>query len=650
MSQFRTTTIESFALLVMLSASGLLGHASQITGTVQSGPDPIVSSIVTLHAGGVLSDSILATAQADPNGFFSISYTAPTDPAAVLYLIADGGSTSSPSMGSRSLPEPAIKLATILGAGSIPAAVVINERTTVAAAYAMAQFISGDRIAGRSPGLQNAAATFKNLADPSTGEVGSVLANPPNGLETWTMREFNSLANLLAGCVNASGPATCKRLFELATPPGGTAPSDTLAATVNIAHYPWQNPAQLFQLSQNLTLYRPGLLLAPDAWTLAIRYDGNGMELDGPGNMAVDKDGNVWSTNNYVYNASPFVSVCGGQQLIKLTPTGSDAPGAPYRGGGLYGAGFGIAIDPSENVWVGNFGFIGQNCTDHFDLLDKSVSEFSPDGTPLSGPHGFRAGYINQPQGTASDQQGNIWIANCGNDSVTQYPGGNPDLSTNFNNLGLSHPFGLAIDGAGNAWLSSNGNDKVVGIAPGGTPLGSFSGAGIKAPLGVAVDSLGNVWVANSGVVELPCGGSPGELTTGVFSITEINRAGKPPKLAKFTGGGLRIPWGIAVDGNDNIWVANFGGQRLSQFCGARPSQCPPGFRTGDPISPRSGYTSDGLTRNTGVVIDPSGNVWVANNWEILPIQTNPGGHHLVVFVGLAAPVKTPMIGPPQRP
>ena len=28
--------------------------------------------------------------------------------------------------------------------------------------------------------------------------------------------------------------------------------------------------------------------------------------------------------------------------------------------GGLYGAGFGIAIDPKENVWVSNFGFQGR--------------------------------------------------------------------------------------------------------------------------------------------------------------------------------------------------------------------------------------------------------------------------------------------------
>jgi hypothetical protein len=50
------------------------------------------------------------------------------------------------------------------------------------------------------------------------------------------------------------------------------------------------------------------------------------------------------------------------------------------------------------------------------------------------------------------------------------------------------------------------------------------------------------------------------------------------------------------------------------------------------------------------VAIDPSGNVWVANNWLKDPVQTNPGGDAMVVFIGLAPPVKAPLIGPPQQP
>ncbi len=180
--------------------------------------------------------------------------------------------------------------------------------------------------------------------------------------------------------------------------------------------------------------------------------------------------------------------------------------------------------------------------------------------------------------------------------------------------------------------------------------IGSPIAVGV-APLGVAVDSLGNVWVTNSGVVKVPCTDQGGIFPpTTRPTLTEIDRSGGGASATPFTGGGLTVPWGVAVDGDDNIWVANFAGRRLSEFCGARTENCPQGYKTGDPISPKTGYTSNGLTRNTGVAIDPSGNVWLANNWLTLAIQTNPGGHAMVVFVGLAAPIKTPLIGPPNRP
>lgn len=133
-------------------------------------------------------------------------------------------------------------------------------------------------------------------------------------------------------------------------------------------------------------------------------------------------------------------------------------------------------------------------------------------------------------------------------------------------------------------------------------------------------------------------------------SIVLIKRNARPARGAPFTGGGLTIPWGIAVDGNDNVWVANFSDKHVSHFCGVRFSRCPAGVETGQPIAP-DGCGFDGLTRNTGVAIDPSGNVWLANNWKIDgPVVENPGGYQIVAFVGLAKPIRTPLIGPPQQP
>jgi sugar lactone lactonase YvrE len=652
----RAGQICSSVLTLMLSVSALAAQTAQQSGYVRTGETPIASSTVTLYSAGDIQNAapaVFGKATSDARGFFNIHFNPPSDTDAVLYLIADGGSVATARHGNSQRAD-AIRLATVLGRAPFPATVAINERTTAASAYAMAQFIDGIRIAGKAPGLQNAAATLRNLVNLSSGQVGAVLANPPNGSTTSTMREFNSLANLLASCINAPTPGACNALFRLAAPPDERAPEDTLQAAVDIAHFPGHNAGRLFLQSLRRIVYTPALVLAPNAWTLAIRYNGNGHEMDGPGNMVFDKDGNIWSTNNYEFNSDPHESVCAGKTLIKLTPTGEDAPGAPYSGGGINGAGFGITLDPNGDVWVGNFGFKGKGCTET--PPSNSVSEFSADGTPLSpdtvgsAPGGFTEGPISQPQGTVSDQSGNIWIANCGSDSVTQYPNEKPE-NRNFSGIGLSGPFGTAIDAEGNAWITGNSSDNVAALAADGTPLtGSpFTGGGISAPLGIAVDSLDNVWVANSGGVPIGsvlCGTprTPG----GKASVTEITRDGR--RMRSFTGGGQTIPWGIAVDGNDNIWVANFGGQCLTELCGSRPSNCPPRHNTGDAISPDTGYSFDGLTRNTGVAIDPSGNVWLANNWLNVPFQTNPGGHELVVFIGLAAPVKAPLIGPPQQP
>jgi hypothetical protein len=73
-----------------------------------------------------------------------------------------------------------------------------------------------------------------------------------------------------------------------------------------------------------------------------------------------------------------------------------------------------------------------------------------------------------------------------------------------------------------------------------------------------------------------------------------------------------------------------------------RTETCPPGFNTGDSISPPGGYIG-GLQIITDVDIDPAGNVWVANNWNRPDeaLSTRFGGDGAVVFFGLARPVRT---------
>jgi hypothetical protein len=42
--------------------------------------------------------------------------------------------------------------------------------------------------------------------------------------------------------------------------------------------------------------------------------------------------------------------------------------------------------------------------------------------------------------------------------------------------------------------------------------------------------------------------------------------------------------------------------------------------------------------------------LWVTNNWKIdVDAFQNPGGNAVVILIGAAAPVKTPVIGPPVQ-
>jgi len=671
-------TFLSFGLL-FYSCDSNNGSGTSITGFVLSGEEPIESAEVTLFSTGTPRGvELLGTGLTDDEGFFRIRFNLPPEDEAVLYVTAQSPILTL-SQQTRVLISDSVRLATVLGRKPVDTEIVINERTTVATAYAMAQFFNEDEIDGPSPGLQNAADILIRLVELDTGDTTFFLNTFPNGGSTTTRGAFNSLANMLAACVRDEN--TCDTLFELATPPGGgTAPDNTLQAALNIAHFPWHNLEELFDFSLEEPVYGPSLDSTEEitAWILAIRYVGNGKELNGPGNTAFDAEGNAWIANNFVFRDNPLDVACGGDYVIKLTPTGEDAPGAPYKGGGLYGAGYGITLDTKNNVWIGNFAFQGEGCPFDPDARAQSVSKFSPNGNPLSpntvgddiGGLKGAGNTLFYPQGTVSDFEGNIWIASCSADHVTIFPGGDPEQAFVIQETDDSDetivvaPFDVAIDTDGNAWVTGNETANVAKFDPDGNLIFNVSGdqaaeAGFKKPMGVATDTFGNAWVANSGFVTAPCDGNsvPGLLAFIVLTFdpdfmnpdASLIKVTSDGEAEPFKGGGMLMPWGIAVDGGSNIWLSNFDGQTVSYFCGEDTSKCPPGLETGDPIAPL-GYFFNGLKRSTSVQIDPSGNVWATNNFEILAIPENPGGDAMVVFIGAASPVAAPLIGPPEPP
>lgn len=653
------------AVIALAAAQPGTALAQGGSGTI-SGTVPLRGMNVQLMA-ALPGDRLpvrLGTARSGAGGAFAIHYKgARANQVAYLLATRPGGGAEAgyPIYGQ------SYRLAAALGEGRIPRRVKVTERTTVAMGFAMAQFIGvGGAVVGQNPGLRNAAAMSGDLVDLGGG-LAKVLRTFPNGRSTSTLRTFNALANLLTICRRQD--LGCVRLLSKARAPGGAPAQDTLSAAVNVARYPWHDVRGLYKLSlaaaHRRGTWSPALAPgeAPDAWTLALRFEGDPPGMDGPGNFAIDAEGNVWVANNYAYSRESRRPACGSDKLFRFTPTGQTYPGSPYVGGGLSGVGFGIAFDPSNRLWLGNFGFEGKGC--EIEANHYTASTFSRSGKALSPPGGWEVGGISWPQGTLSDQQGSIWLANCGNDSITKLVEGDPAKAVNFgaglltagSTVGFERPFGAAVNAKGDVFVTGNASNSVIELSPTGKVLSLATGGGLHLPLGIAGDSNGYMWVSNSQWVVAPCPGKvpanevEQKVGKGGGNVTLLKPNGEPVGESPITGAGLKNPWGIAVDGADQVWVANFSGRRLSELCGTEPRNCPPGKRSpGAAISPPSGYGFDGLVRNTGVAIDPSGNVWLTNNWKKVPIQTNPGGYQIVAYLGLAAPTRSPQIGPPQSP
>ncbi|HEU4557890.1 MAG TPA: hypothetical protein VFS20_08580 [Longimicrobium sp.] len=639
-----------------------------LAGTVQSGGTstvtPLKDAKVTLYDATDGTPVTIGTAKTDGHGQFSIHNP---DPVAetIYYATADLGD--------------GVLMATIIGP-EIRGNIVINELTTVAAAFAMAQFTAKSVISGNAFGLRIAAGMAENLVLPLTGESSEVMLNSPNGDETNSLRSTRALANLIVPSVRRE-PGAFKTLQGL-TAVNGQLPADTFQALVNIARNPATNVAEIWRQARTADAYQPALEpLADrpeesplDAWTLAVKVNDSG-DIDhmfgGPANIAWDRNGYAWVANN-VKQGTPNSARC----IMVLKPNGKPADGengtpkSPVFGGGIKGVGFGVTVAPNGHVWVGNFGW----GTEIHYPYEGTVSEFTATGEPVSPPLGYGGG-TDRVQGTVADADGNLWLASFGNNALVVFRGGNPDDALIYpDTIGTAGPvgtFGIAPAEAGTAWVTYCGGLgwPLKDQSPSHVCKFSINSGTLERTLdlelgsitkGVALDSAGNAWVASGGDDTVYMISPDGSTYTG------------------FTGGGISGPWSVAVDGDDNVWVANFGPMGpthdytragISKLAGINP---PSGYNTGDPISPQSGYTlpSAGspvllpngdplygpgadpcyspLMRMTSVTIDQAGNVWAVNNWkpnfatDFLPKHGNPGGDGIVIFVGLAKPPAWP--------
>jgi len=253
------------------------------------------------------------------------------------------------------------------------------------------------------------------------------------------------------------------------------------------------------------------------------------------------------------------------------------------------------------------------------------------------------------PFALAIDQQDRIWITNAVADHVVRFPASDPSKFETFK-VGYSAS-GLAVDSQGNVWITNK---------LGSSPRGALKFAEMLAAFKFNFDNDPDAGARATKVLIPALAGQTAGYESG-GSITVLRPDGTNASFSPVSGNGLIAPWAASVDGNDNVWISNFGSASagIVELCGFHTEHCPPGVKTGDAISPPSGYVGGGLQLQVDVGIGPAGDVWVTNNWQNYQdamgkvdeaLQTLGAGQGVVVFYGMAKPVKTPLIGPPRQP
>ena len=597
---------------IYLLAANTTGYGGP--GIAASGANASISLLNATTTG--LADSIGAYVTSASDGSFAITGDYACTPNTQVYLYALGGN---PGAGVNSAAGLLAALGNCPSSGSFLASlplIQVNEVTTIAAAYAMAGFatdathVSSSGTPLAQIGIANAFANAANLASITSGQA---LAITPAGNGAVPQTEINTLANILAACVNSTGPASsaCSTLLSSAPSGGssGTQPTDTAAAAINIAHNPVANIAALYPLATPTPPFAPALSTQPQDFSILLTFTGGG--LGTAQSIAIDHFGNAWVASQ-------------DSGVVELSSAGAILSGASgYTDGNQRGT-LGIAIDAAGSVWVTN-------------SFTNSVSKFSNSGTVLSGVSGYTSGGIQAPSAVGIDAFGNAWIGDSlfpPQENLVKLSSSGAALSgaNGYTGGGLNYPLGIGFDGSGNAWIANYGGASVTKLSSSGTILSGpsgYTGGGLGEPDGLAIDSAGNVWVTTRDqTVSLPGG------------VTKFSNSGSILLTADgFNGAGGSVqPQGIAIDGAGNAWITN-------QFPYSGIIEL---SNSGGLLSTANGYagilTPDShngiLVFPEGIAVDGSGDVWVADQYG-----------DVAELISAATPVITPIVaGLPQTP
>jgi cysteine-rich repeat protein len=246
-----------------------------------------------------------------------------------------------------------------------------------------------------------------------------------------------------------------------------------------------------------------------------------------------------------------------------------------------------------------------------------------------------QVGFI-KPTAVAADVNGNFYIADRWNSQIhrvdingvisTIAGTGNAGFSGDGvvgSSAQISEPTGVAVDGLGNVYIADRGNGRIRRVdfngiitTVAGNGQSGFGGDGgaatstaLWAPWGVAVDGLGNIYIAdteNNRIRRVDVNGIISTIAgTGVAGFSGDNGPGISARLA--------YPTSVAVDDVGNVYIADLDNDRIRRLDSNGIIMTVAGNGS-------HGYSGDGgvatnaqLARPVGVAVDNVGNVYVAD-------------------------------------
>ena len=284
-----------------------------------------------------------------------------------------------------------------------------------------------------------------------------------------------------------------------------------------------------------------------------------GLAFDAIGNLYIADQGNsvIRKMNN-----TTLVSTLAGKGGIQGSANGLDTAAR-------FNKPFGVATDASGNVYVADAG------NNHIRKITPAglVSTFA--GTGVAGAaNGPDTATFNSPLGVALDGSGNVYVADYENNLIRKItPAGVVSTFAGTGAAGADDgagtiatfnlPESLTVDAAGNVYVVDNGNDLIRKITPAGVvstlagngQVGSANGTGTAAsfhsPFGIAIDGSGNLYVADAGNNQVRKISAAGVVTTFAGS------GAKGANNATGTAATFNTPSGVAVDASGNVYVAD---------------------------------------------------------------------------------------------